>query len=131
MFSGVNESNHNEKYSLLQPLAEINPVSFYGRCAGLVLLAVWSWYLIGYDYRFAEINLSFMHDILLPIHEAGHVLFRPFGEFMTILGGSLFQVMSHSSGRIVTTSAVRWGSGWVASVWSMCRLISTMRCTLT
>jgi hypothetical protein len=94
MFSNVNEPNHNAKYSLLQPLEEINPVSFYGRCAGLVLLAVWSWYLIGYDYRIAEINLSFMHDILLPIHEAGHVLFRPFGEFMTILGGSLFQVMA-------------------------------------
>jgi len=33
-----------------------------------------------------------MHNILLPIHEAGHVFFMPFGEFMTILGGSLFQV---------------------------------------
>jgi len=29
----------------------------------------------------------------LPIHEAGHVLFRPFGEFMMILGGSLFQLL--------------------------------------
>jgi hypothetical protein len=26
------------------------------------------------------------------IHEFGHVLFRPFGEFMTLLGGSLTQV---------------------------------------
>ena len=34
-----------------------------------------------------------MHNILLPIHEAGHVLFRPFGEFMMILGGSLFQLI--------------------------------------
>ncbi len=25
------------------------------------------------------------------IHELGHIIFRPFGEFMTILGGSLFQ----------------------------------------
>jgi hypothetical protein len=80
-------------FSLLQPLEKINAVSFYGRSAGLVLMAVWSWHLIGYDYRIAEINLSFMHDILLPIHEAGHVLFRPLGEFMTILGGSLFQLL--------------------------------------
>ncbi len=29
----------------------------------------------------------------LLIHEAGHVLFRPFGEFMMIAGGSLLQVM--------------------------------------
>lgn len=27
------------------------------------------------------------------IHELGHLLFIPFGEFMTILGGSLFQVL--------------------------------------
>ena len=29
----------------------------------------------------------------LLIHEAGHIIFRPFGEFMTIAGGSLFQVI--------------------------------------
>jgi hypothetical protein len=29
----------------------------------------------------------------LLIHEAGHIVFRPFGEFMAIAGGSLFQVI--------------------------------------
>lgn len=29
----------------------------------------------------------------LVIHEAGHLVFSPFGEFMTIAGGSLFQVI--------------------------------------
>jgi hypothetical protein len=29
----------------------------------------------------------------LVIHEAGHLVFRPFGEFMMIAGGSLFQVL--------------------------------------
>ena len=29
----------------------------------------------------------------LAIHEAGHLIFRPFGEFMMIAGGSLFQVI--------------------------------------
>ena len=29
----------------------------------------------------------------LLIHEAGHLFFRPFGEFMMIAGGSLFQVI--------------------------------------
>ncbi|MDQ1523057.1 MAG: hypothetical protein QOE47_981 [Pyrinomonadaceae bacterium] len=29
----------------------------------------------------------------LVIHEAGHVVFMPFGEFLTIAGGSLFQVI--------------------------------------
>ena len=78
--------------ALFQPLEKMDAMTFYGRCAALALLAVWSWFLFGYDYRDGEIGASFMHDILLPIHEAGHVLFRPFGEFMMILGGSLFQL---------------------------------------
>lgn len=80
-------------FSLLQPLDEMDSASFYGRCAVLAMFAIWSVFLIHYDYRDGEIGMSFMHNILLPIHEAGHVLFRPFGEFMTILGGSLFQVL--------------------------------------
>ena len=28
-----------------------------------------------------------------PIHETGHLLFRPFGQFMMVAGGSLFQVI--------------------------------------
>ena len=35
----------------------------------------------------------FLDIVDLPIHETGHLLFRPFGEFMTIAGGSLFQVI--------------------------------------
>lgn len=79
--------------ALLQPLEKINAMAFCGRCIALLLLAAWSWFLFGYDYRVGEIGASFMHNILLPIHEAGHVLFRPFGEFMMILGGSLFQLL--------------------------------------
>jgi hypothetical protein len=45
------------------------------------------------DVGDSEINASFMHLIVLPIHEAGHILFIPFGRFMTVLGGSLFQVL--------------------------------------
>ena len=34
-----------------------------------------------------------MHMINLPFHEAGHILFAPFGRFMMSLGGSLLQVL--------------------------------------
>lgn len=78
---------------LFQPLHKLDEVSFYGRCAVLLGLTIWSWFLIGYDYRIGEINQSFMHNILLPIHEAGHVIFRILGNFMMILGGSLFQML--------------------------------------
>lgn len=36
---------------------------------------------------------SFLDNVDLPIHEFGHLLFRPFGQFMMIAGGSLFQVI--------------------------------------
>ena len=90
------ESGYRENDSfvaaLFKPMDKLSAMAFYGRSVTLILLAIWSWFLFGYDYRYGEINMSFMHDILLPIHEAGHVLFRPFGEFMMILGSSLFQV---------------------------------------
>ena len=76
----------------LKPKEQMDELSFYGRCLLLVLLAWWSWRLFTYDYRTGEIGGSFMHNILLPIHEAGHVLFMPFGQWLTILGGSLFQL---------------------------------------
>ena len=36
---------------------------------------------------------SFLDLVDLPIHETGHLIFRLFGEFMGIAGGSLFQVI--------------------------------------
>ena len=71
----------------------VDPFSFWGRVAVLAIMVLWGWKLAGYDYRDGAIGNSFMHIILLVIHEAGHVIFMPFGEFMTILGGSLFQVL--------------------------------------
>lgn len=36
---------------------------------------------------------SFLDHVDLPVHETGHLLFRPLGEFMSVAGGSLFQVI--------------------------------------
>ena len=36
---------------------------------------------------------SFLDIVDLPVHETGHLIFRLFGEFMMIAGGSLFQVI--------------------------------------
>ena len=35
----------------------------------------------------------FLDTVDLPIHETGHLLFRPFGQFLMVAGGSLFQVI--------------------------------------
>ncbi len=37
--------------------------------------------------------VAFMHRIDLVFHEAGHVIFRLLGDFMTVLGGSLMQLI--------------------------------------
>lgn len=37
--------------------------------------------------------VAFLHRIDLVFHEAGHVIFRLMGDFMTVLGGSLLQVL--------------------------------------
>jgi hypothetical protein len=67
-------------------------LAHWSRIVLIVFLAFWGWRLAAMDYRDGEMGSSFMHAILLPIHEAGHVLFMPFGEFLTIAGGSLFQI---------------------------------------
>ena len=74
------------------PVQATDRLSYAGRAFALLCAAIWGLRLAAMDYRDAEINGSFMHNIVLPIHEAGHVFFSPFGEFMMVLGGSLFQV---------------------------------------
>ena len=58
------------------------------RVAALVLIAI---------YAIARLrNPEYwdpLDDLNLAIHEAGHLVFSAFGETMTILGGSLFQVI--------------------------------------
>lgn len=80
------------------------PAFFWLRCLVFLGLFVWGWRFIFMDYyiyqgsvrvdlAIPEIGNSFMHLINLPFHEAGHVLFRPFGWFMMVLGGSLMQLL--------------------------------------
>lgn len=74
----------------------INPIAFYGRAALYVALLVWGWQFIAMEYDkvvagYPPINQSLMHSVNLVFHEAGHVIFMPFGRFVTILGGTLGQ----------------------------------------
>jgi hypothetical protein len=38
-----------------------------------------------------EMAGTFLHTAMVPFHEFGHLAFHPFGEFMTLAGGSLAQ----------------------------------------
>jgi len=57
----------------------------------LVFAALLSVYFLSIAY--APMKGSFLDMVDLPIHETGHLLFRPLGEFMMIAGGSLFQII--------------------------------------
>jgi hypothetical protein len=70
-----------------------DPVLFWGRAALYIAFFVWGWYFILLDFRTAEIGHSFMHRINLVFHEAGHIVFMPFGDFMMTGGGSLGQLL--------------------------------------
>jgi hypothetical protein len=57
----------------------------------LAALALWTAVLLVSPLD-AAMN-SFVHMVNLVFHEAGHIILSPFGRFMTILGGSLMQVL--------------------------------------
>ncbi len=71
----------------------IDPVVFWSRAICYVIFFFWGWWFISTNGSWMDIGGSFLHSVNLAFHEAGHVIFRPFGEFMTILGGSLFQIL--------------------------------------
>ena len=67
--------------------------AWHVRAALLALFAAWGLRLCWLDYRDGEIMNSFIHGPLLIFHEAGHVIFRPFGEWVSVLGGTLGQLL--------------------------------------
>ncbi|MCK6501602.1 MAG: hypothetical protein L6Q38_19145, partial [Nitrospira sp.] len=78
---------------LLTVEESVNPFYFGGRVLVLLLLTWWGWRLMRAPLETNEVGESFLHLINLPFHEAGHLLFVPFGRFMMILGGSLGQIL--------------------------------------
>jgi hypothetical protein len=72
---------------------QVDPAFVYGRAILLAAIALYGAKLALMDVPSWEMASSLIHLPMVPIHEFGHVLFRPFGEFMTLLGGSLFQVL--------------------------------------
>ena len=72
-----------------------DPVEWWGRAILLAGLAAWGWQFIAMDFTHNpwEIGKSVLHNVDLVFHEAGHVVFRPFGWFIMILGGTIGQLL--------------------------------------
>ena len=73
----------------------VNPFYFAGRALVFAGLLAWGAWFISLDFTVDPyaIGSSWMHRINLVFHEAGHLIFSPFGFFITILGGTLGQLI--------------------------------------
>lgn len=96
---------------LLQPARD----GFLWPRAGLwLVLLLWGGWFAFQGISWSAIAGSFMHNINLPFHEFGHVAFAPFGRFMAILGGSLFQLLLPFG--LALAFALKQGNNFAASV---------------
>jgi len=81
------------KERMLRVEDSINPFYFAGRVIVFVVLLVWGWKFMVMPLETNYTGESFLHLINLPFHEAGHLMFMPFGRFMMVLGGTLGQIL--------------------------------------
>lgn len=72
---------------------QVSSPALMARAALLLAFALWGMKLIVLDFRTGEMNSSFLHGPLLIFHEAGHVIFSVLGEFVSVLGGTLAQLL--------------------------------------
>ncbi len=79
---------------LLAVEESVNPLHFAGRVLVWVGLALWGWTFLSRPMDADFLAGSFLHNVNLAFHEAGHVLFGLFGwRFLQVLGGSLGQIL--------------------------------------
>ena len=79
-------------------------------------LVAWTWWFITRPMGPAVFD-SFLHVVDLVFHEAGHLLFRPFGRFMTSLGGSLMQLVVPAACAVALLCQNRDPFGASVAVW--------------
>lgn len=93
--SSLRESRwlHNAKGVLLESDDKADAMTLVGRAGIYLLLLWWGWRLLVTPLETNYTGESFLHLINLPFHEAGHLIFMPFGRFMMYLGGSLGQIL--------------------------------------
>lgn len=88
-----------------------------GRATLALFLAVWAWRLATPSLESNAAGTSFLHLVNLPFHEAGHVLFMPFGDFVRTLGGSLAQLLMPLTCCLVLLLKTRDPFGAAVALW--------------
>jgi hypothetical protein len=90
-----------------------------GRGLGLVILLILTWKVLaqGLSLQGGDV-LGFIHGIDLVFHEAGHVIFGFFGEFLAVLGGSVTQVLMPVIATAAFLRTRQWSSAAVTLFWT-------------
>jgi hypothetical protein len=78
------------KERLLDVPYDVPRGTWYGRVAALVAMAAWG---MGVWIGKMTDPPQLLHLTVILFHEAGHVLFAPFGEVLRVAGGTLAQLM--------------------------------------
>jgi hypothetical protein len=87
------------------------------RVVVLIGLVAWTWALARPSIASNAVGHSFLHLINLPFHEAGHVIFMFFGQFLMTLGGSLMQLIVPGALTIVFLTRHRDPFGAAVTCW--------------
>lgn len=84
----------------------------YPKLVFAILLSIYFLW-IAYD----PMQGSFLDNVDLPIHETGHLIFGLFGEFIGVLGGSLFQIIVPAAFAIYFWCHVKFYSAAIVLFW--------------
>ncbi len=92
--SAVHSDQDSRWHALpLQVPQRVDNTLFWCRALLLAVFVIWGLRLMTCSVAEGEMAQSFIHGPLLVFHEAGHVLFMPLGEWMTVAGGTLMQCL--------------------------------------
>jgi len=64
-----------------------------GQALLFLVFFIWGWIFMLHPVDADFLMNSFLHKPNLVFHEAGHIIFSPFGRFIGVLGGSLAQLL--------------------------------------
>jgi hypothetical protein len=72
---------------------DVDKMDVYGRAVVLIGLTLWGGYFLTLPVASEDIYYSWLHYVHLVFHEAGHMLFMVFGDWMTSAGGTIMQLL--------------------------------------
>lgn len=102
---------------LLYVPERVDWVGWGGRAALIIILLLWSFAFWGHSVESNYVGSSFLHRVNLVFHEAGHIIFMPFGRFLMTLGGSLMQVLMPMVVMVVFLIKTRDPVGGAVGLW--------------